>query len=133
MQRVAAVALDPKIVLDSQPPERILVAHTMLMTQYEQLLACEGFQWDDGNLLKNWEKHRVTALECEQVFFNQPLLAFTEIRHSGVEHRIFLLGQSDEQRRLFVVIKIRGKLIRVISAREMSRKERTTYDRKAQE
>ncbi len=105
----------------------------MPMTPYEQLLACEGFQWDDGNLLKNWEKHRVTAMECEQVFFNHPLLAFSDVKHSGVEQRIFLLGQSDAHLKLFIVITIRGKLIRVISAREMSRKERTIYDRKAQE
>jgi uncharacterized DUF497 family protein len=103
------------------------------LTPYEQLLACEGFQWDDGNLLKNWEKHRVTAMECEQVFFHQPLLAFADEQHSGVEQKIFLLGQTDEQRKLFVVITFRGRLIRGISPREMSRKERTIYDRKAQE
>lgn len=105
----------------------------MSLTPYEQLLACEGFQWDDGNLLKNWEKHSVTAMECEQVFFNQPLLAFPDVKHSEMEQRIFLLGQSDEQRKLFIVITIRGKLIRVISAREMSRKERSIYERKAQQ
>ena len=33
-----------------------------------------GFQWDEGNADKNWEKHRVARLECEQPFFNEPFL-----------------------------------------------------------
>ena len=35
-----------------------------------------GFEWDEGNRGKNWDKHRVFDSECEQVFFNQPLLVF---------------------------------------------------------
>jgi uncharacterized DUF497 family protein len=97
------------------------------MNILEQLLACTGFEWDEGNLLKNWEKHEVSAAECEQVFFNRPLLARPDADHSMVEPRVYLLGKTDAKRRLFVAFGIRGELIRVISARDMSRKERRSY------
>ena len=87
-----------------------------------------GFQWDEGNLLKNWEKHRVSAVECEQVFFNNPLLAVRDEQHSDSESRFYLLGQTDTGRKLFVVFTTRDNLIRVISARDMSRKERRIYE-----
>ena len=87
-----------------------------------------GFQWDEGNLLKNWEKHRVSAVECEQVFFNKPVLAVPDEEHSGSEARFYILGRTDTGRGLFVVFTTRGNLIRVISARDMSRKERKIYE-----
>ena len=92
------------------------------------LTRCTGFDWDDGNLLKSWEKHRVAASECEQVFFNQPLVAGEDEKHSGQEPRFYSLGQTDSGRRLFVVFTLRGTLIRVISAREMNRREKMEYD-----
>ncbi|HNS54110.1 MAG TPA: BrnT family toxin [Syntrophales bacterium] len=89
---------------------------------------CVGFEWDEGNLLKNWEKHRVSAIECEQVFFNRPLVALPDDRHSADEPRFFALGQSDSGRHLFVVFTVRRRQLRVISARDMSRKERKAYE-----
>jgi len=94
------------------------------------LTRCTGFDWDEGNLLKNWEKHRVSASECEQVFFNQPLVAGEDAKHSGQEFRFYALGQTDSGRRLFVVFTVRGTLIRVISARETNRRERPEYEAK---
>jgi len=94
------------------------------------LTRCSGFEWDEGNLLKNWETHRVSASECEQVFFNQPLVTGDDERHSGQEPRYYGLGQTDASRRLFVVFTVRGTLIRVISARDMSRRERREYESK---
>ncbi len=88
---------------------------------------CEGFQWDKGNLLKNWEKHEVSAPECEQIFFNQPLVVAEDNKHSAKEARYFALGQTDAGRLLFIVFTVRGSLIRVISARNMSSKERKVY------
>ncbi len=88
---------------------------------------CTGFQWDDGNLLKNWEKHGVSGAECEQVFFNRPLLALPDAQHSQSEPRFFVLGQSDKGRHLFIVFTVRENRLRVISARDMSRKERLRY------
>ena len=99
----------------------------------EKLQACTGFDWDEGNLLKNWAKHGVTAAECEQVFFNRPLLAQPDLKHSASEIRFFALGQSDSGRRLFLAFTVRENLIRVISARNMSRKERRSYDNHGQE
>jgi uncharacterized DUF497 family protein len=94
----------------------------------DDLAKCTGFQWDEGNFLKNWEKHGVRPGECEQVFFNRPLLVTHDEGHSRVESRFFVLGQTDAGRRLFLVFTIRAKLIRIISTRGMSRKERKVYD-----
>jgi uncharacterized DUF497 family protein len=88
----------------------------------------EGFDWDEGNLLKNWEKHRVSASECEQVFFNRPLVAGLDEKHSKTENRYHALGLTDIGRRLFVVFTIRHNKIRVISARDMNRREREVFD-----
>lgn len=92
---------------------------------------CSGFEWDKGNSIKNWIRHRVTRGECEQVFFNEPLLVFDDTRHSKEEQRWFLLGKTDADRHLFVVFTIRENLIRVISARDMNRKEREIYNEQA--
>jgi uncharacterized protein len=94
----------------------------------DKLSECDGFDWDEGNLLKNWERHAVSAFECEQVFFNQPLIAAPDEKHSAKESRFFALGQTDATRLLFIVFTIRGKLIRVISARDMNRRERKQYE-----
>jgi uncharacterized DUF497 family protein len=93
----------------------------------EKLAACEGFQWEAGNAAKIWERHRVMSAECEELFFNHPLVVGIDQGHSAVEERPYALGQTDSGRRMFVVFTIRGKLIRVISARDMSRKERKIY------
>lgn len=87
-----------------------------------------GFQWDEGNLLKNWEKHRVSAVECEQVFFNNPVLAAPDVQHSDSEPRFYILGRTDTGRYLFVVFTGRDNLIRVISARDMNHKERKIFE-----
>ena len=98
-----------------------------------KLQSCTGFDWDEGNLLKNWEKHGVTAAECEQVFFNRPLLAQPDLRHSDSEVRFYVLGRSDSGRRLFLAFAVRADRVRVISARDMSRKERRSYERHGEE
>ena len=97
------------------------------MNPEELLASCTGFEWDEGNLLKNWEKHDVSGSECEQVFFNRPLVAEPDVKHSGREQRFYVLGQTDSGRRLYLVFTVRDHLIRVISARELSRKERRVY------
>ena len=99
------------------------------MDAYDRLAACTGFDWDEGNLLKNWEKHGVTAAECEEVLFNRPLVAAPDADHSQAEPRFFVLGRSDAGRKLFLVFTTRDNLIRVISARDMTRRERERYQR----
>lgn len=91
--------------------------------------ALSGFDWDTGNRDKNWQKHGVTTGECEQVFFNLPALFQPDPPHSKTEPRYFLLGQTDSGRRLFIVFTIRSDKIRVISARDMSRKETKINER----
>ena len=91
----------------------------------------EGFDWDEANSDKNWLKHKVSKIECEQVFFNIPLIIADDEKHSGSERRWFLLGRTDMNRKLFVVFTLRKYLIRVISARNMSKKERELYDEKS--
>lgn len=106
----------------------IWFAYTQYMTDEHALGKWEGFEWDEGNLLKNWEKRRVSALECEQVFFNRPLVAGLDESHSTTEARYHALGVTDAGRRLFIVFTIRNNRIRVISAREMNRRERKVFD-----
>ncbi len=86
-----------------------------------------GFDWDEWNAPKIWEKHQVSQAECEQVFFNEPLVAGEDIEHSDQEQRFFVLGVTDQDRELFLVFALREDRIRVITARDMSRKERRVY------
>ena len=95
----------------------------------KRLAQCTGFQWDAGNADKNWERHQVTQGEAEQVFFRHPLLVLGDAKHSASEERFFALGATAAERRLFLVFTLRGKLIRVISARDMNGQERRIYDR----
>jgi uncharacterized DUF497 family protein len=85
------------------------------------------FDWSGGNSEKNWIRHRVTPLEAEQVFFNTPLLAEADLAHSQKEKRFYALGQTDEGRELFVAFTMRARRLRVVSVRDMSRKERKGY------
>jgi uncharacterized DUF497 family protein len=94
----------------------------------DRLPALIGFEWDEANLLKNWERHKVSTFECEQVFFNRPLVTAQDEKHSSMEPRYYALGQTDAARMLFVAFTFRGKLIRVISARDMSRRERKIFE-----
>jgi len=93
----------------------------------ERFAECEGFQWDVANAGKVRERHQVVPTECEEVFFNQPLIVGEDEKHSVEEGLLYALGQTDAVRLLFVAFTIRGRLIRVISARDMSRKERKVY------
>ena len=90
---------------------------------------CTGFDWDEANTVKIWERHRVTAEEAEDIFFHQPFVVRSDVRHSKTEKRYYALGQTGAGRRLFVVFSIRRKLIRVISARDMNRNETEAYER----
>ncbi|MBM3942431.1 MAG: BrnT family toxin [SAR202 cluster bacterium] len=91
------------------------------------LFRCTGFEWDPGNEDKNRIAHGVTQWECEQIFFNRPLVVERIARLALAEARYFALGQTDAGRLLFVVYAVREDLIGVISARDMSRRERGNY------
>jgi uncharacterized protein len=92
-----------------------------------------GFDWDTGNARKSADKHSVTQSESERAFFNQPLLILEDYRHSFAEARFHALGRTDEGRRLHITFTLRREatLIRVISARAMSARERSAYEKGA--
>lgn len=89
-----------------------------------------GFEWDDGNRRKSADKHDVGPAEAENIFFNDPLIVAEDEKHSGSEQRFNALGQAADRRLLHVTFTLRqnGALIRVISARDMNRKERKIYE-----
>lgn len=93
------------------------------------LTKISSFDWDEGNTRKN-EKHGVSMAEAEQIFFNEPLLLLADIKHSQGELRFHALGKTDEGRSLHITFTLRnaGEKIRVISARDMHKKERTIYE-----
>jgi hypothetical protein len=94
----------------------------------------EGFDWDEGNARKSADKHGVTQAEAEQVFFDERLLVSSDIGHSLAEARYQALGRTGDGRPLHVTFTLRrnGTRLRVISARDMSRKEKRRYDQTAE-
>jgi uncharacterized DUF497 family protein len=87
-----------------------------------------GFEWDAGNADKVLERHGVSPAECEQVFVNRPVLVTGDARHSTREVRYYAFGFTDQARHLTIVFTLRGRCVRVVSARPMSRRERSIYD-----
>lgn len=88
----------------------------------------EGFEWDEGNLTKNKEKHEVDYKECEEIFLNAPVRVFDDEVHSKKEKRYGALGKTNSNRCLVIFFTIRNKRIRVISARDQSGKDRKVYE-----
>ncbi len=100
------------------------------MVKLTNILAdCTGFEWDKGNSTKNWDQHDVSRIECEQLFFNQPLIVKRDSRHSIAENRYYALGRTDYGRLLFVVFVVKENLLRIISARDMDADEKVRYRR----
>src|SRR6476469_7567821 len=91
---------------------------------------CEGFEWDEGNSGKNWHLHRVTDSECEEIFFNLPLVVAGDPGREGNENRFFALGRTDAGRFLFAAFTLRNVLIRIISCRDMTKGELRKYAEK---
>ena len=87
-----------------------------------------GFDWDENNFYKNIGKHNVFAAEAEQLFFNHPLVVKRDLKHSRIEERFYALGRTNHDRLLFIVFTIRSDKIRVISAREMTKREARVYE-----
>jgi len=90
-----------------------------------------GFQWDTGNAYKNKDKHGVSQVDAEEIFFNQPLLIQDDAKHSIRESRFLALGVTSGGKRLAVIftLRVQRSLIRVVSARPMSKKEREFYEK----
>lgn len=87
------------------------------------------FEWDDGNINKNWAKHQVSFQECEQVFANKPLKIFQDFSHSQNEDRFLTYGITNKRKQLAIIFTIRKNKIRIISARDQNKKERRIYEK----
>jgi len=89
-----------------------------------------GFEWDDGNIRKSADKHDVSQAEAESIFFNDPLIIIGDAKHSETERRFNALGKTAQNRLLHITFTLRqnGTVVRVISARDMHRKERKAYE-----
>ena len=96
------------------------------MSGLPDLSRFEGFDWDRGNIQKSWERHRVAFYECEEIFFYEPVIV-PNPEHSETEQRYYAFGRTVRGRLLTVVFTVRRDRIRIISARDMSRKERRRY------
>jgi len=92
----------------------------------------DGFDWDEYNRTKIFLRHAVSAEECEELFMNVPLYGGADKKHSLDEERFYLYGSTNAGRKLFLIYTVRNTKIRVISARDMNRKERTLYDEVAE-
>jgi hypothetical protein len=97
------------------------------MTDLDQIT---GFEWDDGNSRKSADKHDVSQAEAESIFFNDPLIVVEDLKHSETERRFHALGRTAQDRLLHITFTLRqnGTMIRVISARDMHRKERKVHE-----
>lgn len=106
-----------------------MLIYTTRVSAFDDLCAgLEGFEWDEGNSEKNWRRHEVRQVEAEEVLLNRPLVLGLDVKHSRNEPRFIALGCTDTERALTVVYTVRGKRIRVISARPMNKKEREIHE-----
>lgn len=102
------------------------IVYTLYMIVFKNPLA---FEWDEGNKDKIFIKHKVANEECEEVFFDTKKKIAVDILHSDKEDRYILLGKTKNNRHLFLVFTIRKDKIRIVSARDLSKKERTLYEK----
>src|SRR5580704_3539953 len=105
------------------------ILYIMIIYNMIDLKRITGFDWDDGNSRKSADKHGVGQAEAEQVFLNTPLLLLHDLGHSASEQRYHAYGKTHAGRLLQIAFTLRQEatLVRIISVRPMSAKERTRY------
>ena len=96
----------------------------------KKLLRPVSFDWNNANIDKNWIKHEVEHKETEEIFTNKPLKIYSDTKHSQVEDRFLALGRTNKKRRLTIIFTIRDNKVRIISARDQSKKDRKVYEKK---
>lgn len=90
------------------------------------------FQWDKGNKDKNVKKHNVSNQEAEEAFINEPKFLLSDEKHSSEEEtRHMLWGRTNYNRFITVIFTIRAEKVRIISCRDMHKKERREYESKS--
>ena len=87
------------------------------------------FEWDKGNINKNFKKHNVSNQEAEEAFSNNPLKLSKDVEHSDGEERFLALGKTNKGRLIFLSFTIRKDRVRIISIRDMSKKEEVVYEK----
>lgn len=88
-----------------------------------------AFEWDEANVDKSYEKHRISPKEAEEIFVSEELFVLPDKKHSRGEKRHIALGKTQEGKNLFVIFTLRGKKIKIISARRMHKKEVKKYEK----
>lgn len=96
----------------------------------KDLIKITEFEWDKGNAGKNWEKHRVSDEECEEVFFDSYKKVLKDALHSADEERYILIGQTKSNRLLFIAFTLRKNKVRIVSARDLNKKEKYLYEKR---
>lgn len=89
------------------------------------------FDWDDDKNKINITKHGISFEEASSVFFDERALLFDDPEHSEEEDRFLLLGMSENANLCIVCHCYRESdtVIRLISAREATKKESERYVR----
>lgn len=87
------------------------------------------FEWDKGNLDKSWKKHGIAAEEAESVFLDDGAVVLPDERHSLVEKRFVVIGESNATRYLFIPFTLRKNKVRIITVRRMHKKEVEKYEK----
>ena len=104
----------------------------MFISKIKRILeSVKKFDWGKGNINKNLLKHRVTDKETEEIFANNPKFIIEDEKHSIKEKRYMLWGITNKERKLTVIFTIRKNKIRIISSRDMNRKERSFYEKES--
>ncbi|MEK9200467.1 MAG: BrnT family toxin [Patescibacteria group bacterium] len=88
----------------------------------------QGFEWDQGNSVKNLKKHGISTIETEEIFLDEHLKVEIDIKHSESEQRYIAFGKTQKERVLFVVFTMRQGKIRIVSSRIANQKEKLKYD-----
>lgn len=88
-----------------------------------------GFLWDAANRDKSQLKHKVNIQEAEEVFFDGKYKLLKDRLHSQKEHRFIVIGLTKSGRLLTVAFTVRNNLVRVVSARPSSKRERGLYEK----
>ena len=96
---------------------------------FEKKKELQSFEWDQGNTNKIYRKHKVKTFECEEVFFDENKVILKDVQHSGEEERYVLLGKTKKERLLFIVFTTRQHKLRIVSARDINKKERGLYEK----
>ncbi len=86
------------------------------------------FEWDDAKAKSNEETHGVTFAEAMTAFADPLSVTGYDPGHSDEEDRFLTMGMSVDGRLLVVSHTDRGDVVRIISVREASRRERKDYE-----